>query len=64
MLIYNLEFAVDLTIGSITIPNIFYERYQKSQLEDGKGTRTGYEWNRGIVSCFPYNPIVMFLFEV
>lgn len=56
--------SFDLTIGSITIPNIFYERYQKSQLEDGKGTRTGYEWNRGIVSCFPYNPIVIFLFEV
>lgn len=56
--------SFDLIIGSIMIPNIFIERYQKSQLEDGEGTRTGYQRNKRIASCFLYNPIVFFLFEV
>ena len=56
--------SFDLFIGSIMIPNIFIERYQKSQLEDGEGTSTGYQRNKRIASCFLYNPIVFFLFEV
>lgn len=47
--------SFDLTIGSIKMPRIFFQRYQKNQLQDGKGTRTGHEWSKGIVSSLPQN---------
>ena len=40
-----------LSIGGINLPDIFMERYRKNQL-DGKDKRTGYQWERGIVSEF------------
>ncbi|KAJ7389124.1 hypothetical protein OS493_033446 [Desmophyllum pertusum] len=45
--------SFDLTIGSIKMPRIFSQRYQKNQLQDGKGTRTGHEWSKGITISIP-----------
>lgn len=32
---------------------IVSKKYQRDELQDGKGTRTGIEWSKGIVSFFP-----------
>ena len=41
-----------LSIGGSKVRDIFKERYQRNQLEDGRDRRTGYQWDRGIVSVY------------
>lgn len=42
----------NLIVGGKDLGRLLYKTYQKNELQDGKGTRTGKEWSKGIVSFF------------
>ena len=50
----NMEIGVSfgISIGGGKVRNIFHERYQRNQLEDGKDLSKEYHWDMGIVSVF------------
>ena len=50
----NMEIGVSfgISIGGGKVRNIFHERYQRNQLEDGKDWSKEYHWGIGIVSVF------------
>ena len=50
----EIEVKAMLAVGSITLPDVISKKYTKNKLREGKGTRTGHEWTKGIVSISFY----------